>query len=124
MAIIGHLKAISEDGLSELVGEIRTLDVELNIKLVANDERFGDNSPSYWIFSRGKSGREIRVGSAWKKTIQSGENLGDDFLSLTIDDPGFSHPLNVAAFKSDGQWTWSIVWRRRQDRPNASNSSE
>ena len=41
---------------------------------------------------------------------------GEQFLSLTLTDPSFGKPLNVAAFKTDIEGAWDIVFRHRQEK--------
>jgi uncharacterized protein (DUF736 family) len=124
MLNIGKLQAISPDGRQELVGEIQTLDVDLKIRLLLNNEQAGANAPTYHVFARGRSGSEVQIGAAWEKTIRSQKRFGEHFLSLTLDDPSFAAPLNVAAFKSpDDETVFDVSWRRRQDRQSESEVS-
>jgi uncharacterized protein (DUF736 family) len=67
---------------------------------------------------KSRSGKDVEVGSAWRKTIRSGAKVGEEFLTLTIDDPSFPSALNVAAFKNGRPGEWDVGWRRRQDRPS------
>jgi hypothetical protein len=53
------------------------------------------------------------IGSAWLKTAKHGPRAGQRFLTLSIDYPGSSGPLNVAAFPDGDIGEWIIVWRRR-----------
>ena len=115
MSTIGILRPTTPGEFDEFVGQISTLDHDLHIRIVANDNAAGENTPSHIILSRNNAGREIQIGSAWSKTIKTAQRLGEKFLSLTIDDPSFGHPLNVAAFKTKGGDQWDITWRRRQD---------
>ena len=77
------------------------------------------NSPDYSIIAKSRSGKDVEVGSAWRKTIKSGAKAGEEFLTLTIDDPSFPSALNVAAFKNGRPGEWDVGWRRRQDRPSS-----
>jgi uncharacterized protein (DUF736 family) len=65
--------------------------------------------------ARNPVGNPVRIGAAWEKTIKRGERVGEEFLSLTLDDPSLPNSLNVAAFKSNtDDDVWEITFRRRQ----------
>jgi uncharacterized protein (DUF736 family) len=66
----------------------------------------------------------VRIGSVWKKTIKAQRRAGEEFLSLTVDEPSFPAPLNVAAFMTERPGIWDITWRRRQDRPTPTETVE
>ncbi len=121
MSNIGMLRPTTPGGTDEFVGQILTLDLDLAIRLVPNEANGSAKAPSHLILSKNKSGREVQVGSAWTKTITSAQRYGEQFLSLTLDDPSFSHPLNVAAFKVENSDEWDVTWRRRQDRSSTDN---
>lgn len=122
MSKIGYLQPVTIGTNEELHGEIKTLQMQLKIKLIPDHFKTSDNSPDYIICALGSSGDDIQIGAAWKKTKfkMGGEKL--DFLSITIDDMSLSTPLNVAAF-SDSHDGWNITWRRRQDKPAAANEA-
>lgn len=113
MTEIGRLKAHSSDDLSRLYGQIQTLATRLSIRLDGNVSLCDAREPSHRIFGRIGSGPEIQVGSAWLKTAKHGPRKGERFLSLSVDYPGSSGPLNVAAFADPDSDDWVIVWRRR-----------
>lgn len=116
MLAIGSIQTIEERGYVQHRGEIHTLDLDLDFWLETNSASSSDAAPAFTIFAKSRSGRTVRIGSAWKKTIKTARRAGEEFLSLTFDDPSFPAPLNVAAFKTDRQGAWDITWRRRQDR--------
>jgi uncharacterized protein (DUF736 family) len=122
MSKIGYLQPVNTGTTEELHGEIKTLQMQLKIKLVPDHFKSSDNSPDYIICALGSSGDDIQIGAAWKKTKlrTGGDNL--DFLSITIDDMSLYTPLNVAAFSDDGGG-WSITWRRRQEKPVTSSEA-
>ena len=119
MLVIGSLREIEDKGYRQIYGEIHTLQIDLQFRLASRAEQTSDNSPDYSIVAKNKTGRDVDVGSAWRKTIRTGGRAGEEFLSLTIDDPSFESPLNVAAFKNGRPGEWDVGWRRRQDRPAA-----
>lgn len=117
--IIGELKEKSIGDSKILVGTISTLSVSLNIELSPAPKTDNPKAPSYIINAWSNSGVQVRVGAAWTKTMKRGANVGEDFLTMTIDDPGMSRTLNVAAFRNAEAGKWDITFRRRQDKASA-----
>ena len=115
MAKLGILKPCGPgDFWSDLRGNIRSLNFKADIRIeTARDPHSSPNAPSHRVSVRGADGEEMEVGSAWSKTINRGPNNGETFLSVTLDDPSFAHPLNFAVFK-EGEIAMA-TWRRRQE---------
>jgi uncharacterized protein (DUF736 family) len=100
MSKIGSLKL---DG-GKLTGRLRTLKVEASITVEKIEGPRRDNDPSHRVLSNG-----VELGAAWTKHRDN----GPDFLSITIDDPSFDAPMNIAAFPVDGQpGEFDIVFNR------------
>ena len=116
MSRIGNLEEVQNNGEKELWGHIRTLELDLNLRLVQNEDQRSDHSPAWLILTKSRQGHEVQIGGAWKKLPKAPGLSGEEFLSLTFDDPSFDKSMNVAAFTEDGGKTWDIMWRRRQDR--------
>lgn len=114
MSEIGALNPQSNDEMGEYVGRIQTLDLDLFIRLVANQRSSNPNAPSHSVLSKTKSGAWVQIGGAWLKTMQRGDRQGESFFSITLDDPGLPHSLNVAAFRKPEGNGFAITWRRRQ----------
>lgn len=115
MAKVGTLKEIKVGEVFE--GQINTLDLSLPFeirKILASSSN--PKAPSHAILAWNKDGIEVPIGSAWMKTINKPGREGEQFLSLTFSDPSFGKPLNVAAFKSETENAWNILFRHRQDR--------
>ncbi|MBO6796953.1 DUF736 family protein [Maricaulis sp.] len=115
MSKIGTLKQTGPgDFWSDLRGEIRTLSFkgEIRIAIIVGTP-ISPGAPTHRVFMRDAEGDHMELGSAWTKTLNRGPNAGETFLSVTLDDPSFSHPLNFAVFK-DGE-TANATWRRRQE---------
>lgn len=123
MTTIGHLKSITPDGMGEFIGHILSIDFDLDIHLTPNESSNHPQAPSHNIFARSASGKEFPVGAAWTKSIKTADRYGEQFLSLTLDDPSFPRALNVAAFKNANGETWDISWRRRQDKQGQKDPS-
>ncbi len=111
---IGNFNAQQpNDELAELLGHIKTMEFEADIKIRRGDPSNNPDAPTHSVSARSPKGNFVPVGSAWTKKIVNGPNAGGEFLSVTLDDPSFEHPLNFAVFqKENGQW--NAVWRRRQ----------
>lgn len=106
------------DGGAAFAGQINTLQLQLRIVLRANPRyRSGNNdSPKYEVFAKTSAG-EVQIGRAWERAIDRGERAGEKMLSLTLDDPSFDKPLNLAAFpNADGGF--DVAWRRPRQRPD------
>lgn len=114
---IGNLKPIQHGTKELLIGEVKTLQMQLKIKLIPNSLKASDNAPDYTIVTASSSGDDVQIGGAWIKTKQQIGDVNLEFLSITIDDPSLPNALNVAAFKNnDGNY--DITWRRRQNNQN------
>ena len=115
MSKIGILKPTGPgDFWSDLRGEVRTLHFKAGLRVAAISEPSPNpDAPTHSVFVRDAEGELMELGSAWKRQINRGPNAGDYFLSVTLDDPSFPHPLNFAVFK-DGEVA-SATWRRRQE---------
>lgn len=111
---IGELKQV--DG-GAWRGQFRTLNAGARIELEAVPTKRDPNSPDYIVHAVVDGGELVAFGNAWaKESHKEGRNVR--FLSITMDDPSWPAPLNIAAFPVDGRpGTLEIVWNRpRQDR--------
>ena len=115
MSKIGELKEVTFDLEPGFEGWVRTLELDLTIQLRMNAEKRSDQSPDLLVLTRNKSGQLVPIGNAWKKFLRDPTKSGNEFLSITIDDPSFGDSINVAAFYREDK-TWDVMWRRRQDR--------
>jgi uncharacterized protein (DUF736 family) len=112
---IDELKEIEGKSGKTLSGSIATLQITLLIELQPAPPSDNPKVPAYNVLARSENGIWIKVGAAWIKTITRGTNSGEEFLTLTIDDPSLRRPLNVAAFKNLVTGHWDIMYRRRQE---------
>ena len=90
-------------------GVIRTLTLfstQLHLRPI---EKSGDKEPDYRIVAETSEGT-IEVGAAWKRKSEKGQ----DFLSVSMDDPGLSYPLNAALFRSESGDSAVLVWNRKK----------
>lgn len=114
---IGYLNPVTRGNQEELHGEVKTLQMQLKIKLIPNHLKNSENAPDFNICTPSYSGDDVQIGAAWKKTKQQIGDVMLEFLSITIDDPSLPNALNVAAFKKD-DGSYEITWRRRQNSQN------
>jgi uncharacterized protein (DUF736 family) len=98
MANIGTFKKSGH----EFQGEIVTLSLQSKgVRIVPETNRASDNAPSHRVFV----GR-AEIGAAWSKR----SNEGRDYLSVKLDDPGFTAPI-YANLVADGE-TFTLIWSR------------
>lgn len=114
MSTIGKLKLVRDGQGHFLVGYVRTLEINLQLKCYPITDAVSDKSPAYRIFAVGRDSAEVEVGALWKKTITKPEKFGEEFFSLTIDDPSLAQSLNAAAFAEPDGESWLVTFRRRQ----------
>ena len=99
MSVIGKFQ--SNNG--EIVGEIFTLDVQLqNVRIVREEGTTNEDAPTHRIFV----GR-AEIGAAWSKTSQQQKA----YLSLKLDDLSFRQPIFANLFQ-DTPGEYSLVWSR------------
>lgn len=103
--IIGNFKHDAEG--DTFAGNVTTLTFHRdNVQLVPNDKK-GEREPDYRVVAATASGT-VEFGAAWKRTSERGQ----DFLSVSIDDPALPGSLNAALFLAEDQETASLVWTR------------
>ena len=95
-------------------GEIATLEHTVTFSLGPRPGSSSPQAPAFDIVAVNRDGIEVRIGAAWSKTITRGERKGEEYLTLTFDDPSFAKPLNAAAFKDARTGDYEIVFRHRQ----------
>jgi len=98
MATIGTFTA-EKDGYT---GQLRTLTLNVKVKLVPNDKGDTESAPDFRLQAAGHD-----IGAAWKKTSEAGR----DYLSVSIDDPSF--PATVyARLIGNEDGTHDLIWSR------------
>lgn len=117
MSTVGYLIPADTGQGEELHGQVRTLKWQEKIKLLPNQNKASSASPDFIIFALGFNGEDIEIGAAWHKIKDKSGAPPIDLLSMNIDDPSFSAPLNVTAYKNDSG-RYEITWRRRQVQQN------
>ncbi|MEA2823011.1 MAG: hypothetical protein QOJ86_5015 [Bradyrhizobium sp.] len=88
-------------------GFVKTLSVQHSGIVLRPDEKTGVKGPDYRVvFDAEEYASEI--GAAWKRTSEAGQ----EFLSVSIDDPSFERPINAALFLDDEDNTAALLWNR------------
>ena len=104
MSVIGTFALAKNGGWT---GSIRTLTINMKVRLVPNDNRDNDNAPAFRVFA-GRS----HIGEAW--AARSNSKTPKDYLRVRLDDPSWPDPINAALFQSDDGNGAQLVWSRRK----------
>ena len=111
-----------EQDQKSATGQFSTLDFGLDLELHAIEENWdkgkmpvatadGAGRPAYDVFGAGRSGA-VKLGAAWVKTIKRGQNEGQKFLTMSLDDPSFPAVLNLSAFPGRVKGEFDLKWER------------
>ncbi|OQW54896.1 MAG: hypothetical protein A4S14_14685 [Proteobacteria bacterium SG_bin9] len=107
---IGKFTYDAQDDL--YAGEINTLTLHIPDVEIRSVTKNGDNGPEYRLYIK-RPGASAEFGSAWVKRGQNDK----EYLSVVVDDPAFSGPLNAALFPSANGDTATLVWNRPKPAP-------
>jgi uncharacterized protein (DUF736 family) len=99
MANIGTFTA-EKDGFT---GTLRTLTLNVKVKLVPNDKGDRENAPDFRLQATGG----YDIGAAWKKVSQAER----PYLSVTLDDPSFPATIYARLIEEEGG-THNLIWSR------------
>ena len=99
MATIGTFTA-DKDGFT---GTLRTLTLNVKVKLVPNDKGDRENAPDFRLQATGG----YDIGAAWKKVSQAER----PYLSVTLDDPSFPATIYARLIEED-DGTHNLIWSR------------
>ena len=98
MANIGTFTA-DKDGFT---GTLRTLTLNVKVKLVPNDKGENESAPDFRLQAAGHD-----IGAGWRK-VSKAERA---YVSVTLDDPSF--PVAVYARLIEGEdGTHDLIWSR------------
>ena len=100
MANIGTFTA-EKDGFT---GTLRTLTLNVKVKLVPNDKGDTENAPDFHLQAAGHE-----AGAAGKKTSAAGR----EYLSVSIDDPSFPATVYARLIENE-DGTHSLIWSRNK----------
>jgi uncharacterized protein (DUF736 family) len=98
MANIGTFTA-DKDGFT---GTLRTLTLNVKVKLVPNDKGSSENAPDFRLQAAGHD-----IGAAWNKKSEAGR----DYKSVSIDDPSFPAPVYARLIEGE-DGTHDLIWSR------------
>jgi len=98
MANIGTFTA-EKDGFT---GTLRTLTLNVKVKLVPNDKGDNESAPDYRLQAAGHD-----IGAAWKKTSEAGR----PYVSVTLDDPSFPAMVYARLIENE-DGTHDLIWSR------------
>jgi uncharacterized protein (DUF736 family) len=93
-------------------GNLATLVVQHRGVFFRPTEKSGDKEPDYRVVIDTDCG-PFELGAAWKRTSERGQ----EFLSVSLDDPSFSAPINCAMFMNEGGNDATLVWNRSKPKP-------
>jgi len=103
MAVIGVFQQTKEGGWS---GAIRTLTIDVKVRLVPNDNRTSEAAPAFRLFAG-----ESEVGAAWRAP-QANEQ-SPEYLRVQLVDPTWGEPLVAALFPAKSGADWHLIWSRK-----------
>jgi len=98
---------LTESPVGQIVGNVKTLQMDLSFELVANAAQRTADSPTHLVTCRG-----IEIGAAWKRSIKKGDHQGQSMFSIFMDDPSFPAPLSLGAFPNGNPNQYDVVWSR------------
>ncbi len=99
MANIGTFTT-DKDGFT---GTLRTLTLNVKVKLVPNDKGSSENAPDFRLQAAGHD-----IGAAWNKTSEAGR----EYKSVTLDDPSFPAPVYARLIEGE-DGTHDLICSRR-----------
>jgi len=108
--IIGNFNYDSKENTFQ--GNLMTLIVQYYGICFRPVEKSSDKEPDYRVIAPTEQG-DVEFGAAWKRTSERGQ----EFLSVSLDDPSFSAPINAALFPDEGGKTAKLVWNRAKPKP-------
>lgn len=89
-------------------GDITTLTFHRSNVQLRPVEKSADKEPDYRVVAQTGQGGTVEFGAAWKRKSEKGQ----EFLSVSIDDPALSGALNAALFADESGETAVLVWNR------------
>jgi uncharacterized protein (DUF736 family) len=113
--IIGYFSYDAETDTYE--GHITTLGACRSGIMLRPTGKSGGKEPDYRVMYDGER-CPVEIGAAWKRTSER----GTEFLSVSIDDPAFTQPLNTALFMTEDGVTGSLVWTRAKPKATVSTA--
>lgn len=116
MSVIGNFKHDAKTGT--YTGDIVTLTFSRSDVQFKPADKASDKEPDYRITGTTAHG-EVEFGAAWKRTSEKGQ----DYLSVSIDDPALTSGLNAALFAAEDGKTATLVWTRPKAKKEAKKAA-
>ena len=113
--IIGNFTYDAE--ANTYAGNVTTLTFHRENVQLRPVEKSGEKEPDYRVVAQTPLGT-VEFGAAWKRKSERGQ----DFLSVSIDDPALAGALNAALFHGENGETAVLAWNRRK--PGKDEASE
>src|SRR5262249_8902693 len=98
-------------------GDVTTLTFHRNNVQLRPVDKPAEKGPAYRVVAQTALGT-VEFGAAWKRKSEKGQ----DFLSVSIDDPALAGALNAALFSGETAETAVLVWNRKK--PETDEKSE
>ena len=95
-------------------GDITTLTFHRDNVQLRPVTKSSEKEPDYRVMAQTALGT-VEFGAAWKRKSEKGQN----FLSVSIDDPALSGALNAALFPGENGDTAALVWNRPKRKAKA-----
>lgn len=115
MTNIGKIFEEETDLGTTYKGYIQTLEISHEFILdKIEDHHKAEKGPDFNVKVRTTKGDLVQIGAVWKRVAKKAGMTGQEFLSMSIDDPSFPRPINVNAYKNR-EGSWNIIWRRRDE---------
>ena len=102
MGTIARL-AVTADGYA---GTIRTLTINVKIRIETNAHKKKDQDPDFRVYLGG-----LDVGAAWRNKTNGEEPR--DYLSVQLDDPSFPEPIRAVLFDDEDGGGARLKWTRQ-----------
>lgn len=102
MSLIGHFRRSRSGGWE---GDIRTLTLDVRLRLKPNDDRTSPNAPAF----RAMVGWS-HVGDGWETRARSPSS--HPMVRVDLDDPVFPAPISMVLLPDEDDETAVMVWQR------------
>ncbi|MHA7871300.1 MAG: DUF736 family protein [Hyphococcus sp.] len=119
MAEVGQMEVKSDENGLRALGKIRTLKASLSFLVTPDKASDRERAPTHRI--EVKQGEEwFKIGVAWVREMQRGDNVGKPMFSLSLEDPDLPGWMsNLAAFPAGvrgegGAEIYEIVHQRER----------
>jgi uncharacterized protein (DUF736 family) len=102
MPAIGH---VTRDEAGNFKGQLKTLSIRAEIRIVARDDRTSDNQPHFRVYSG-----DVEIGAGWKRRSESS---GRDYVSLALAAPEFGPRrlyANLGRASGEAEDRFAIIW--------------